>query len=53
MKILIIEDDQKIASFVQKGLQEEGFIVDTCDDGADGLYLCEQGKYDLFIRLLS
>lgn len=39
----------KIASFVQKGLQEEGFIVDSCDDGADGLYLCEQGKYDLFI----
>jgi DNA-binding response OmpR family regulator len=28
MKILIIEDDPKIVSFVQKGLQEEGFIVD-------------------------
>lgn len=49
MKILIIEDDQKIASFVQKGLQEEGFIVDTADDGADGLYLCEQKTYDLLI----
>lgn len=49
MKILIIEDDPKIASFVQKGLQEEGFIVDTCDDGIDGLYLCEQKSYDLLI----
>lgn len=49
MKILIIEDDPKIASFVQKGLQEEGFIVDSCDDGADGLYLCEQGNYDVLI----
>lgn len=49
MKILIIEDDHKIASFVQKGLQEEGFIVDTAHDGEDGLYLCEQGSYDLLI----
>lgn len=49
MKILIIEDDLKIASFIQKGLQEEGFIVDCAHDGEDGLYLCEQGKYDLFI----
>ncbi len=49
MKILIVEDDPKIASFVQKGLQEEGFIVDTAHDGEDGLYLCEQGNYDLLI----
>lgn len=49
MKILIIEDDFKIAAFVQKGLQEEGFIVDCAEDGDDGLYLCEQGNYDLLI----
>lgn len=49
MKILIIEDDCKIAAFVQKGLQEEGFIVDCAEDGDDGLYLCEQGNYDLLI----
>ncbi|MBE0491772.1 MAG: response regulator transcription factor [Sulfurospirillum sp.] len=49
MRILIIEDDSKIASFVQKGLQEEGFIVDTANDGFDGLYLCENQKYDLLI----
>ncbi len=49
MKILIIEDDPKIASLVQKGLREEGFIVDIVDNGEDGLYLCEQGNYDMLI----
>ena len=49
MKLLIIEDDPKIISFVQKGLQEEGFIVDAASDGEEGLYLAEQYTYDLLI----
>lgn len=49
MKLLLIEDDQKITAFVQKGLQEEGFIVDTASDGEEGLYLAEQYPYDLLI----
>lgn len=49
MKLLIIEDDPKIIAFVQKGLQEEGFIVDTASDGEEGLYLAEQYSYDLLI----
>lgn len=49
MKLLIIEDDPKIISFVQKGLQEEGFIVDAANDGEEGLYLAEQYTYDLLI----
>lgn len=49
MKILIIEDDVKIASFVKKGLQEEGFVVDCAYDGAEGFYLCEQYDYDLIL----
>ena len=49
MKILLIEDDIKIVSFVQKGLQEEGFIVDTAYDGEEGFYLAEQYPYDLLI----
>jgi DNA-binding response OmpR family regulator len=49
MKLLIIEDDPKIIAFVQKGLQEEGFIVDTASDGEEGLYLAEQYTYDLLI----
>ena len=49
MKLLIIEDDLKIISFVQKGLQEEGFIVDVASDGEEGLYLAEQYTYDFLI----
>jgi DNA-binding response OmpR family regulator len=49
MKLLLIEDDVKILSFVQKGLQEEGFIVDTAHDGEEGMYLLEQFTYDLLI----
>ncbi|WNZ00043.1 response regulator transcription factor [Sulfurospirillum sp. 'SP'] len=49
MKLLIIEDDPKIIAFVQKGLQEEGFIVDAASDGEEGLYLAEQYTYDLLI----
>lgn len=49
MKILLIEDDLKILSFIQKGLQEEGFLVDTASDGEDGLYLASEHNYDLLI----
>lgn len=49
MKILIIEDDSKILSFVQKGLQEEGYLVDTACDGEEGFYLASGHSYDLLI----
>ena len=37
MRVLVVEDDKKIASFVGKGLKEAGFAVDHADNGADGL----------------
>lgn len=37
MRILLIEDDTKIAGFIEKGLREAGFAVDVCNDGPDGL----------------
>ena len=37
MKILIIEDDKKTADFIGKGFKEEGFLVDVCYDGNEGL----------------
>lgn len=49
MKALIIEDDHVIASFIEKGLNEEGFVVDKSSDGADGLYLAEVNHYDIII----
>jgi len=49
MRILIIEDEAKTASFLSKGLKENGFSVDTVDNGIDGLSALEQNNYDLAI----
>jgi DNA-binding response OmpR family regulator len=49
MKALIVEDDHKILKFVTKGLKEGGFIVDTADDGKDGIYLAQTNEYDIII----
>lgn len=46
MRILLIEDDRKIAGFIDKGLREAGFIVDTRHDGPGGMELGLQGIYD-------
>jgi len=46
MRILIVEDDYKIASFVMKGLAEAGFAVDRAVDGEDGLRLAVSTPYD-------
>jgi two-component system, OmpR family, response regulator len=42
----VIEDDRKIASFIAKGLKEEGFAVDVERDGTEGLYLGLHGVFD-------
>jgi two-component system OmpR family response regulator len=42
----MVEDDQKIASFVLKGLKEAGFAVDLATNGEDGLHLALTGTYD-------
>jgi DNA-binding response OmpR family regulator len=39
MRLLLIEDDLKITSFIMKGLQEAGFTVAYAKDGEDGLHL--------------
>ncbi|MFP4390749.1 MAG: response regulator [Desulfococcaceae bacterium] len=46
MRILLIEDDAKIASFVEKGLRSAGFTVDTAADGETGLDLALTEPYD-------
>ncbi|MBU1566016.1 MAG: response regulator transcription factor [Proteobacteria bacterium] len=46
MRILVIEDDAKIASFLEKGLKEAGFAVDTRGDGKAGLELALSFSYD-------
>ena len=49
MRILIVEDEAKIAGFLRKGLMEHGFVVDLARQGDDGLYLARTGAYDLVI----
>ncbi len=46
MRVLIIEDDRKIASFISKGFKQEGFAVDHAADGERGLYLALNESYD-------
>lgn len=49
MRILLVEDDTKIASFILKGLKEAGFAVDHATDGEEGLYLALNEPYDAAI----
>ncbi|MDI9559153.1 MAG: response regulator transcription factor [Pseudomonadota bacterium] len=49
MRILLIEDDKTIASFVIKGLKEAGFVVDHAVNGEDGLHLALTEAYDAAI----
>jgi len=49
MRILIIEDEKKTASFLSKGLKENGFTVDIAENGVDGLDSLQQINYDLAI----
>jgi two-component system OmpR family response regulator len=49
LRVLLVEDDQKIASFVIKGLKAEGFAVDHAADGEVGLHLAMTEPYDLAV----
>jgi two-component system, OmpR family, response regulator len=49
MRILIIEDDAKIAKYIVKGLGEAGHAVDHITDGTDGLHMAQGEPYDLLI----
>jgi len=46
MRVLVVEDDKKIASFVTRGLKEAGFAVDHADNGEDALHLALSEPYD-------
>jgi len=46
MRVLVIEDDKKIASFIVKGLKQAGFAVDHAANGEDGIHLALHESYD-------
>lgn len=49
MKILLVEDEKKIANFIERGLKEERYVVDVAYDGEGALYLAGINQYDLII----
>ncbi len=49
MKLLLVEDDKKIATAVKRGLEAEGFAVEVSFDGDDGLWRATEGSYDLIV----
>ena len=49
MRILVVEDEQKTAAYLQQGLTESGYVVDCAASGVDGLHLAGQHAYELVI----
>ncbi|HXY74293.1 MAG TPA: response regulator transcription factor [Dehalococcoidales bacterium] len=49
MRVLLIEDSQKTADFIKRGLEEEGFAVDAASSGEAGLLLADRNAYDIFV----
>jgi len=49
MQILLVEDDERVAAYVAKGLREEGHIVSRCGDGRSGLIQATTEDYDLIV----
>ena len=49
MHVLFVEDETKIANFVQAGLKEQGFVVDYCDNGNDAYIQAMENEYDAIV----
>ncbi len=49
MRLLIVEDEPKLAAYLRKGLTENGHVVDVAHDGIDGRHLAVEGDYDLLV----
>ncbi len=49
MRILIIEDEKKVADFIRKGLEEQSYVVDTAVNGVEGENLAGYNEYDVIV----
>jgi heavy metal response regulator len=49
MRVLVVEDEKKVASFLKKGLEEERYAVDCAFDGEEALFMADANEYDLVI----
>lgn len=49
MRILVVEDEKKVANFLKHGLEEERYVVETVHDGVDGLHLARDKSFDAIL----
>ena len=49
MRILVVEDEKKVSSFIKRGLEEENYEVETAADGEEGLAMAAEKSYDLVV----
>ncbi|MBI2870673.1 MAG: response regulator transcription factor [Candidatus Omnitrophica bacterium] len=49
MRVLLVEDEPRVAQFVRRGLREEQFTVDVAQDGEEALFMAETGEYDAMV----
>ena len=49
MRVLVVEDEQRLARALQRGLVAEGYSVDLAHNGEDGLHLAREGAYDALV----
>jgi len=49
MRVLLVEDERKIADFICAGFREQGFVYDHCDNGNDGFARASEGEYDIIV----
>jgi DNA-binding response OmpR family regulator len=49
MRILVVEDEKRLASALKRGLADEGFAVDVAFDGTEGLWMAQEGAYDAIV----
>ena len=49
MRVLLVEDDPETRSFIRRGLEESGHLVEDASEGKEGLFLALEGKYDVMV----
>jgi len=49
MRILVVEDEKRLATALKRGLEQEGFAVDVAFDGTEGLWMAQEGSYDAVV----
>ncbi|KAG1448072.1 hypothetical protein G6F57_016932 [Rhizopus arrhizus] len=49
MKILVVEDERKLAEYLKRALSEHNYVVDVASDGVSGLHLARETQYDLIL----